>query len=251
MRAGTTSSGFRYQLLDPAQSPPLAVIVAEAAGLGLARFQVCENARPLSCPRGGWEAMLDRAAAAGIEIGLGAKTLDIGVFRRYVELAASVPNRTLRLVLEEDGGAPPTRAGVEEFLRAAVPLVETAGLRLAVENHFDVPSKILAEVAAGYPADLLGFCVDTANSLRSFESPETVLDLLGGHRDLKLLAVDATDVRARVLAVEVRERDVAGQRDRDAARGELGRVAQQEVGVALLVGDGDDVQRTQGRQRFV
>jgi sugar phosphate isomerase/epimerase len=179
MRTGTTSFGFRYQLLDPALSPPLEAIAAETARLGLARLQICENARPLECRRQDWEAMLESAAAAGVEIGLGCKTLQLEVFERYVRLAASVPNRTLRLVLEEDRGAPPTRAAVEAFLRRAAPVAEAAGLRLAIENHFDIPSKMLAEAAADYPAGLVGFCVDTANSLRNFESPETVLDRLG------------------------------------------------------------------------
>lgn len=179
MRAGTTTFGFRYQLLDPALSPPLEALVAETAAMGLARLQICENARPLECPPEDWQAMLERAAAAGVEIGLGCKTLQPEVLARYVRLAASVPNRTLRLVLEEDRGAPPGRAAVEAFLRRAAPMVEAAGMRLAIENHFDVPSRMLAAAAAEYPPDLVGFCIDTANSLRNFESPELVLDLLG------------------------------------------------------------------------
>jgi 3-oxoisoapionate decarboxylase len=42
-----------------------------------------------------------------------------------------------------------------------------------------VPSRVFAEVIRAYPKELVGFCVDTANSLRNFESPEDVMRLLG------------------------------------------------------------------------
>lgn len=90
-----------------------------------------------------------------------------------------MPGRTLRLVFEEEQGQAPSRAQVERFLARAAPLLERANARLAIENHFDVPSALLAAAVQPYPEALVGFCVDTANSLRNFESPEAVLDLLG------------------------------------------------------------------------
>jgi sugar phosphate isomerase/epimerase len=114
-----------------------------------------------------------------VAIGLGCKTTRPDVFRAYIARACRLPDRMLRLVFEEESGAPPARADIERFLRDAAPELESAGVRLAIENHFDVPSALLADAVRPYPAELIGFCVDTANSLRNFESPEHVLDLLG------------------------------------------------------------------------
>jgi 3-oxoisoapionate decarboxylase len=178
MRIGTTSFGFRYQLLDESAAPPLTALVDQAAEAGLDCLQICENARPLKLSVEQWTALQRHAADAGIAIGLGCKTTDLGVFQAYLDRAAGLPERMLRLVFEEEQGAPPSRSAIDKFLQRAAPLLESRGVRLAIENHFDVPSSVLSEAAAPYPPELIGFCVDTANSLRNFESPEQVFDAL-------------------------------------------------------------------------
>jgi sugar phosphate isomerase/epimerase len=180
MTIGTTSFGFRYQLLDPVQAPPLERLADQAAELGLDSLQICENARPLDLSDEQWNAFVRHAHRAGIAIGLGCKTTRVDVFRAYLARAAALPARVLRLVFEEESGAAPTRECVDRFLADAAPELERAGVKLAIENHFDVPSAMLAGAVRRYPPGLIGFCVDTANSLRNFESPEQVLDLLGG-----------------------------------------------------------------------
>jgi sugar phosphate isomerase/epimerase len=178
-KVGTTTFGFRYLFLDAALAPDLGCVVEQAAALGLDMLQVCENSRPLELSEAAWEAVAARAAALGLEIELGCKTVQPAVFERYLERAARLPSRLLRVVLEEEEGPPPGRAQVDAFLAAAWRMLEPAGARLAIENHFDVPGEVLAAAAEAYPADRVGFCIDTANSLRNFESPETVFRLLG------------------------------------------------------------------------
>lgn len=180
MKVGTTSFGFRYLLLDRTLAPPLEQIVERTRVFGLRVLQLCENARPLELSGTEWGSLLRYADDAGIEIQLGCKTLDGNVLEQHLACAAVLPRRFLRVVFEDERGAPPTRAAVERLLEAAWPVLERTGTRLAIENHFDVPSRLLAEVARPYPASQVGFCVDTANSLRNFEPPELVMELLGG-----------------------------------------------------------------------
>ena len=179
MRIGTTSFGFRYQLLDPALAPPLTRIIEQAAQLGLDTLQICENARPLELTAAQWDELQRQAAQSGLALGLGCKTTSKDVFARYLERAAPLPGKMLRLVFEEESGSPPSREQVDRFLEQAAPMLEAAGMKLAIENHFDLPSSMLADAVEPYPHELIGFCVDTANSLRNFESPEHVLALLG------------------------------------------------------------------------
>lgn len=84
----------------------------------------------------------------------------------------------LRVVLEEEGRHPSTGT-VEELQTAVWPSIERTGVRLAIENHFDIPSESLADAIRDYPPERVGFCVDTANSLRNFEPPARVMELLG------------------------------------------------------------------------
>ncbi len=179
MKLGTTTFGFRYLLLDAARAPALEGLLERPRELGLDALQICENARPMELDDAAWQAVVDRAARLGLQLQLGAKTVDLAEFRAYAARAARLPSRLLRLVLEWEEGPAPTRADVDRFLAGAWPVLEALNLRLAIENHFDVPCEVLAEAVAPYPGALLGFCIDTANSLRNFEPPEKVLDVLG------------------------------------------------------------------------
>lgn len=51
-------------------------------------------------------------------------------------------------------------------------------MTLVLENHFHVPCRTLRELADAYPPELVAFCIDSANSLRNWESAEQVFDLL-------------------------------------------------------------------------
>lgn len=179
MRIGTTSFAFRYLLAEPALAPRLPELVELCARHGLGLLQICENARPLEAGSTQWMEALHLARASGLTLGVGMKTTSASTFHRYLSLAEKLDYRTLRIVFETDGGTAPSAGQLRAFLDGAVPACTVAGLRLAIENHFDIPSRLLAEVALDYPAGALGFCLDTANSLRNFESPEAVFDLLG------------------------------------------------------------------------
>ncbi len=179
MKLGVTSFGFRYLLLDELRAPSLANVVKRARALGFDALQICENARPMALGEAEWQEVVQVAAEVGLDIQLGCKTVDLEVFRAYAERAACLPGRMLRVVLERDKGSSITGADVRAFVALALPLLESRDLRLAIENHYDVPSRVLVESVAPYSAQRVGFCVDTANSLRNFESPELVLELLG------------------------------------------------------------------------
>jgi 3-oxoisoapionate decarboxylase len=220
---GTTSFGFRYALADASRAPSLTSLVSEVAALGMQAFQICENARPLQLPSAAWRDVIQAARDHNVELHVGCMVLDIDVLARYMELAAAIPNPILRIVLEEPGGAPPERRHIEEFLAAAAPRLEAAGMSLAIENHFDIPCRTLAEAVASYPASLYGFCIDTANSLHNWESPQQVFELLESRAlqfHLKDFKLAGTNVGFSVGGAPLGEGalDLAACRDRICAR---------------------------------
>jgi sugar phosphate isomerase/epimerase len=142
-------------------------------------LQICDNTRPLEVSKREWREARDCAADLQVELHLGCKTLEPEVADRYIQLAQELSCRQLRLVTEDlEHQIHATRERVVRLLETVVPKIQKAGMRLALENHFDISSTLLVELASPYPADLVGFCVDTANSLRSFEPPDEVLRLL-------------------------------------------------------------------------
>lgn len=176
MKIGTTSFGFRYAFLDPANSPTLAQMIRQAREAGVERLQICENVRPLECSKQEWREAQPATADLGVEIQLGCKTLKPEIVERFMALVQELGCDQLRIVTEEpDEHLHGTRENVARLLETIVPRLQSAGMRLAIENHFDISSTLLVELASPYPPEVVGFCVDTANSLRSFEpSPEVI-----------------------------------------------------------------------------
>jgi sugar phosphate isomerase/epimerase len=181
IKIGATSYVFRYLLADVARAPRIADLLALARDAGLERLQVCENARPLESSCSEWESLRTRSDELGLDITLGSMTTDLQVVAQYLDRVEAIGGSQLRIVLEREGGGRISRGEVHEFLGRVVPHLERRGVRLAIENHFDIPCRILAEAVAEYPKEAVGFCLDVANSLRNFEDLDTVFDLLGPH----------------------------------------------------------------------
>lgn len=228
MKIGATTFVFRHLLKDPELAPAMDRLIELAAGSGLERLQICENARPLETSADGWKAALEKAKTLGIEIQMGCKTLNPAVLERYLARASAIPSRTLRVVLEDEGSIP-TRTRVLDFLDAGVPLAEKYGMRLAIENHFDISVRELVQAVEPYPRDSIGYCVDAANSLRRFETPEFVFECLGPRAfcyHLKDFTVVGSDVGFAVAGVPLGK----GLLDLDGILGEiLNHAAEPEV----------------------
>jgi sugar phosphate isomerase/epimerase len=176
---GTTSYGFRYQLLDERDAPPLPLLVRQARAAGLEALQVCENARPLQATDSEWRDLVQAAEDEGVALHVGCMTLDPEVLARYLDRAAAIAGaEAVRIVLEDESGHAPSRGRLEQFLASAAVRAADARFTLVVENHFHVPCRVLSELASGYPPEVIAFCVDSANSLRNWESPEQVFHLL-------------------------------------------------------------------------
>lgn len=152
--------------------------LAVAREAGLERLQVCENARPLELSCSSWESLRKRSDELGLDLTLGCMTLDPQVVGQYLDRVDAIGNTQLRIVLESEGGKM-SRRQIHEFLGRVIPSVERRGMRLAFENHFDIPCRTLAEAVSEHPPEVVGFCLDVANSLRNFEDLDTVFDLLG------------------------------------------------------------------------
>lgn len=177
---GTTSYGFRYQLLDERLAPSLVSLVEQTRRAGLEALQICENARPLAASRDQWRQVVRAAQDHGVALHLGCMTLDLETLARYLERAADIPGASaLRLVLEDDLGGGPSQSAIDRFLERAAVLATEAHMTLVLENHFHIPCRVLADASAAYPEDVVAFCVDSANSLRNWESPAQVFDILG------------------------------------------------------------------------
>jgi 3-oxoisoapionate decarboxylase len=179
IKIGATSYVFRYLLADPTRAPKMEDFLAIARNAGLERLQVCENSRPLEISCSEWKDLHARSATQGLDITFGCMTLEPKVVEPYLDRVEAIGASQLRIVLEREGRGSIPREEIHKFLDRVVPRVEARGMRLAIENHFDIPCRVLADTVAEYPPETVGFCLDVANSLRNFEDLDAVFDLLG------------------------------------------------------------------------
>ena len=176
---GATSYVFRYLLSDGSKAPGLDDLLRQARDAGLDSFQICENARPLNASPAEWTRLGGQAAGLGLHLSLGCMTLDPRLIIQYLDRVEAIGGSYLRVVLERQGEAPLTLDGIHKFLDGIIAELEARKICLAIENHFEIPSRVLADASRNYASNLVGFCVDVANSMRNFEDASVVLDLLG------------------------------------------------------------------------
>jgi sugar phosphate isomerase/epimerase len=176
---GATSYVFRYLLSNAAKAPKLDALLRLAHDAGLDALQICENARPLAASGAQWADLRRQADDLGLRLSLGCMTLDAAVVHEYLDRVQAIGGSYLRVVLERQGESALTVKEIRRFLDEILPELESRNLHLAIENHFEIPSRILAKAVGIYPANRVGFCVDVANSLRNFEDASAVLQLLG------------------------------------------------------------------------
>jgi sugar phosphate isomerase/epimerase len=96
---------------------------------------------------------------------------------RYLELCVQLGSPLLRIAptAQESAGSDEE---IADLFRALVPGCELAGVVLAVENHFHLPSPRLNAILDKVGSDSVGVCLDVANSIACGEWPDETIDLL-------------------------------------------------------------------------
>ena len=149
-----------------------------AAELGLCLVQYADNL-PLHVLSDGEQAQLRRQAhERGISFEVGTRGISTDWLVRYIALAQAFGSSLLRVVVDTKDHHPSPEE-VVALVRAALPVLEAAGVTLAIENHDRFKARTLAEIIEAVDSPLLGVCLDTVNSFGALEGPEVVVPTLG------------------------------------------------------------------------
>ncbi len=161
----------------------LVTFLETSHALGMGGVQLCENLDYEERENGALESFGERAREFGMFIELGMRDISPEHLRRHIEIARLTGAGFIRLVL----GAPSERPEADPAsLKAkairtigdALPLLERHGLRLGIENHFDLRTPDIAEVVETLGSDRVGVVLDTTNGLGFLEHPEQTLERL-------------------------------------------------------------------------
>jgi 3-oxoisoapionate decarboxylase len=152
----------------PAPSQPMDAIglVQRAAAYGVHLVQIADNLPLDALSEPALEALIAEAARLGVRIEVGTRGIQT--------------DHLLRVVVDSRDHHPePTE--VVKRLHRLLPAFESAGVKLAIENHDRFKVRQLVEILYALDSTAVGICLDTVNSFGALEDPARVIAELGPH----------------------------------------------------------------------
>ncbi len=152
-------------------------VIETAVQLGVGLVQFADNL-PLHRLTDG--TIADLAALArhhGVELEVGMTGCAPDLIKRYLGIAEVVGAKLLRVAPTAAEAALPD-AALARMLSASLGECRRAGVSLAVENHFHLPSPRLVRIIETIGDPLVGVCLDVANSIACQEWPKDTIALL-------------------------------------------------------------------------
>ena len=117
------------------------------------------------------------ATTSGINIEVGTRRLTNEQVFCYLPITQQFGSPFLRMVID-DSDYHPAEEEVIKIIRTLLPYLRDANVVLAIENHDRFPAKNLERIIQSTDEDLVGICLDTANSLGAGEGFTEVLQVL-------------------------------------------------------------------------
>ena len=108
-----------------------------------------------------WTRSPNRRAMPASPLEVGAQPFDVDHMVRYIEIGRILDAKILRVALDGPDAARPVSELAAEFA-LLLPSAREAGIRIAIENHFNFPSRRLVELLAAIDDDQVAVCLDVA-----------------------------------------------------------------------------------------
>lgn len=178
---GVGSYAFRWSggIADRHPETPItpAEILDIVHGLGVRLVQFADNIPLHQRASAEIDALAEKAKSMDMVIELGMTGCERALVETYLDLARRLDARLLRIApsAEESKGSD---EAIADLFRAILPAVQSAGVTLAVENHFHLPSPRIVCIIELVGSPSLGVCLDVANSIACREWPFETIEML-------------------------------------------------------------------------
>ncbi len=181
LKPGLGSYAFRWSIgiKDRIPETPKSAfdLLSEARRLGLKVVQYADNLPLDRLSEKDQHRLYETANDMGIALELGTQCFDADQVERYLIIGQRLKASILRVALDEKDKLIPVPQLAEQ-LRPLLDKARLAGIRIAIENHFNYPSVRMVELLDAVNDDTLGVCLDVANSICAGEWPEQTVTLL-------------------------------------------------------------------------
>ena len=181
MKLGLGSYAFRWSIGIGNIQPDVPMTAFEVLDIankhGLKLVQYADNMPLDRLSAEDHKALKARADGYGMALELGTQCFNAEQLARYIPIGERIGSKILRVALDAEDAfvpVPELAAQLKELLVDA----RKAGMRIAIENHFNYPSPRMVELLDAVSDDSLGVCLDVANSICAGEWPMTTVRML-------------------------------------------------------------------------
>ncbi|MDY7027874.1 MAG: sugar phosphate isomerase/epimerase family protein [Spirochaetota bacterium] len=183
-KIGIGSYAYRYNIgFDGFKSPlpmDLEAFINNAIELELQGVQLCENLSYSSYPISVLKRECGRLTRNGMFIELGMRDMSLENLRSHLELADVIGAGFIRVVAGKPSVFPENeRESLKNQLLnvfdALLPDIRSLGIRIGLENHYDLPTQDLISIVRSIDDESIGLVFDTTNALGFIEKPEDTL----------------------------------------------------------------------------
>jgi len=181
MRLGIGSYAYRWAVgtstFQPKQPLLLPEMIMGTAALGCTLLQIADSEELVTMSRTQLKELRGLAADHNVHLQLGTSGATVDRLNTYLAIAIELKADVVRLVLHSPGIDPASDV-VCKILTQSAQAYADAGVTIAVENHFLMPSQKLASLIEQVDSPAVGICLDTANSIICHEWPMQTISTL-------------------------------------------------------------------------
>jgi sugar phosphate isomerase/epimerase len=181
MKIGLSSWAYRYAAGTRDFSPPHPLthlgLLERASALGAEVVQICDNMPLDHFDDASLTRLRAEAERRGIVLEVGTTDTRREHLARFVEIASLTGARILR-VAENMTSWQPTVDDITAEISAVLPACRRHGVTIAVENHFSLGTRDLAQLMQKVNDEHAGICLDTVNSIARLEGWREAVTML-------------------------------------------------------------------------
>jgi sugar phosphate isomerase/epimerase len=186
-KVGIGSYAFRYHIgfkgFEPPHRMDLAEFLDTAVSMGLGGVQLCENLDYSAIPVKELQRQCRPITESGMFLEIGMRDMSYENLMDHVELASALQSDLIRVVAGKPRAFPETeREQLKEQLLAVfgmvLPELRDRGIRIGLENHYDLPTEDLVGIAERVGDEHVGLVFDTTNGLGFIERPQETLEMV-------------------------------------------------------------------------
>lgn len=187
MRLGITSYAYRWSIgakgFTPKQPLSTRQFVARALRHRVDGAQICDHLDFVSLPVSELREIRRIAEDQHIFVETGASNVNPSHLLKLIAVSAELGAGLMRVVPDVQRGPESQDLGRQiarsiEDIRQILPAARGSDVRIAVENHGQIPSEELRAIVKAFDDEYVGVCLDTMNSVVLLENPLTTVEAL-------------------------------------------------------------------------